>query len=86
MAFLSFANSQSPAVHVVSDKMVGHSIASTETLSLAIMCQNSLSTLTAIYDTDAVVLDAAVSHVTRLSQCVHWRQWRLCHLPTVGQF
>ena len=34
------------------------------------MYQNSLSTLTAIYHTDAVVLDAAVSHVTRLTATV----------------
>ena len=34
------------------------------------MYEYSLSTVTAIYDTDAVVLDAAVSHVTRLTATV----------------
>jgi len=34
------------------------------------MYQNPLFTLTAIYDTDAVMLDAAVSHVTRLTATV----------------
>jgi len=39
--------------------------------------QNPLSSLTAIYDTDAVMLDAAVSHVTRLTAIAHRRQWHL---------
>ena len=34
---------------------------------LAVISQNPLSSLTAVYDTDAAVLDAAVSHVTRLT-------------------
>jgi len=34
------------------------------------MYQNPLSTLTAIYDTYAVMLDAAVRHVTRLTATV----------------
>jgi len=50
--------------------MCHDSVASTEALSLAIMYQNPLSTVTAIYDTDAVMLDAAVSHVTRLTATV----------------
>ena len=34
------------------------------------MYQNPLSSLTAIYDTDAVMLGVAVSHVTRLTATV----------------
>jgi len=61
---------QSSECHVVCHKMPGNSVASTETLLLAVIFQNPLSSLTAIYDTDASVLDAAVSHVTRLTATV----------------
>ena len=37
---------------------------------LAVIFQNPLSSLTAVYDTDAAVLDAAVSHVTCLTATV----------------
>jgi len=61
---------QSSECHVVYHKMPGNSVASTEAFLLAVMHQNPLSSLTAIYDTDAVVLDAAVSRVTRLTATV----------------
>jgi len=61
---------QSSECHMLSANLPCNSVASTETLSLAVMHQNPLSTLTAICDTDAVVLDAAVSHVTRLTATV----------------
>jgi len=75
---------QSSECHVVHHKVPGNSVASTEAFLLAVIFQNPLSSLTAVYDTDAAVLDAAVSHVTRLTATVHWRQWHLCHLPTVN--
>ena len=50
--------------------MPGNSVASTETFLLAVIFQNPLSSLTAVYDTDAAVVDAAVSHVTRLTATV----------------
>jgi len=48
------------------------------------MYENSLSTVTAIYDTDAVVLDAAVSHVTRLTATVYTGGNGVYHLTTVS--
>ena len=48
------------------------------------MHQNPLSSLAAIYDTDAVVLDAAVSHVTRLTATVCTGGNGVYHLPTVS--
>ena len=39
--------------------MPGSSVASTETFLPAVVFQNPLSSLTAIYETDAVMLDAA---------------------------
>ena len=68
---------QSSECHVVYHKMPGNSVASTETFLLAVIFQNPLSSLTAVYDTDAAVLDAAVSHVTRFTATVHRRQWHL---------
>jgi len=61
---------ESSECHVVYHKMPANSVASTETFLLAVIFQNPLSSLTAVYDTDAAVLDAAVSHVTRLTATV----------------
>jgi len=62
---------QSSECHVIYHKMPGNSVASTETFLLAVFFRNPLSSLTAVYDTDAVVLDAAVSRVTRLTATVY---------------